>query len=82
MPIQGRVVEDPRVLGARPGAILAAAPGLRAARAADGTGRTVALGIGGGLVLVAAVGVAFERRRPPLASPTAPSGAVVIGGAT
>ena len=49
---------------------------------ATGLGRAVALGIGGGLVLIAAVGVAFERRRPPLASPTAPSGASVIGGAT
>ena len=83
VPIQGRVVEDPRVLGARPGTILAAAPGLRAARPADGTRRPpVALGIGGGLVLVAAVGVAFERRRPKLTSPTAPSGAFVFGGAT
>jgi hypothetical protein len=76
------VVEDPRVLGANPGTILAAAPGLRAARADGGTGRTVALGIGGGLVLVAAIGVAFERRRPPLTSPTAPSGAFVMGGAS
>ena len=36
VPIQGRVVEDPRLAGARRGAIIAAAPGLRAARAGDG----------------------------------------------
>jgi prenyltransferase beta subunit len=73
--VRGRVIDDPRALA--DGAVLAVAPGLRGARAGGATGRAVAFAVGGALLLAAALGAGLERRRPRLASPTAPA----IGGA-